>query len=84
MGSNPLAILTTCIGAYPKPGYISGSHWSEADPSDNDDSEARGFSYVNSQPDTDTVEFLDRATRDAIEDQLECGIDVPTDGEQRR
>ncbi len=84
MGSKALAILTTCIGAYPKPRYISDSRWSESVPQDNDDSETRGFSYVSSQPDTDTVELLDRATRDAIEDQLECGIDIPTDGEQRR
>ncbi|MDH3692702.1 MAG: 5-methyltetrahydropteroyltriglutamate--homocysteine methyltransferase, partial [Gammaproteobacteria bacterium] len=27
---------------------------------------------------------MDRATRQAVQDQVACGIDIPTDGEQRR
>ena len=77
-------IKTTCIGAYPRPDYISVTHWSEADVSAGGESEPRTFSYVTSTADQDTTESLDRATRQAIEDQVACGIDIPTDGEQRR
>ena len=29
-------------------------------------------------------QLLQRATREAVEDQVNAGIDIPTDGEQRR
>lgn len=76
-----MPILTTTIGAYPKPDYVTVPDW-----------------FVN--PDTahptagwaEAVEALGdgaetifaRGTRDCIEDQVGCGIDIPTDGEIRR
>ena len=79
-----MAIKTTCIGAYPKPAYLSATRWSETDDQDGGGSDARPFRYVNSIPNQDTIELLDQATHEAVEDQVACGIDVPTDGEQRR
>jgi methionine synthase II (cobalamin-independent) len=79
-----MPIQTTCIGAYPKPDYIQRSDWSETDTGGIGQSGARGFAYTLDHPDSVTSELLDRATREAIQDQVACGVDVPTDGEQRR
>lgn len=79
-----MAIETTCIGAYPKPSYLRVGNWIESGDALRGEQETRAFSYVTEHPDEDDVELLDRATREVIEDQVACGIDIPTDGEQRR
>ena len=79
-----MGILTTCVGAYPKPDYIVASQWSETLSQSNDSTDARAFSYTSRTPNADSSELLDSATRDAIDDQIACGIDIPSDGEQRR
>jgi len=78
-----MTIKTTCIGAYPKPDFVHDGNWSESEQSGGD-TDTREFSYVSASTAADSVELLDRATKEAIEDQLACGIDTPTDGEQRR
>ena len=75
-----MTIKTTCIGAYPKPDFIHDGNWSES----GGDDDTREFSYVSDNAPSDSLELLDRATKEAIDDQLACGIDIPTDGEQRR
>ena len=77
-----MAIETTCIGAYPKPSYLRVGNWSESSQAAGDEQDARAFSYVAEC--IDDPELLDRATREAVQDQVSCGIDIPTDGEQRR
>lgn len=81
-----MTIKTTCIGAYPKPDYIHDGNWSESGQlgQSGDDAESRQFSYVSGNASSDSLELLDRATKQAIDDQFACGIDIPTDGEQRR
>ena len=77
-----MAIETTCIGAYPKPSYLRVGNWSESGEDSGDGQEARAFSYVAEC--SDDPELLDRATREAVLDQISCGVDILTDGEQRR
>jgi len=79
-----MGILTTCIGAYPKPDYINIANWSESDSGAAGDPETRGFTYVSGEAVQVSPELLDRATSEAVQDQVDCGIDIPTDGEQRR
>jgi len=79
-----MPIPTTCIGAYPKPDYIQRSGWRETGADGNSEAGARGFTYALGQPGLVSDELLDRATREAILDQVRCGVDLPTDGEQRR
>jgi 5-methyltetrahydropteroyltriglutamate--homocysteine methyltransferase len=76
-----MSITTTCIGAYPKPGYVDIGNFAETG---NDDGATRAFSYTQDSADQVAEALLQRATADAIRDQLDCGIDIPTDGEQRR
>ncbi len=77
-----MSLQTTCIGAYPKPDYVAIGNFAETDQQRDD--QARAFTYTQDDADQVPEELLRRATRDAIEDQLACGIDIPTDGEQRR
>jgi 5-methyltetrahydropteroyltriglutamate--homocysteine methyltransferase len=78
-----MSILTTCIGAYPKPGYIDIGNFSETE-EQIDDSSTRSFSYTPDNTDQVSETLLVKATGEAIDDQLSCGVDTPTDGEQRR
>ncbi len=75
-------MLTTCIGAFPKPDYITIGNWKETIANSTDTS--REFTYTDDNAGTVSDQLLDRATAEAIEDQVFCGVDVPTDGEQRR
>jgi 5-methyltetrahydropteroyltriglutamate--homocysteine methyltransferase len=77
-----MAIPTTCIGAYPKPDYIEIGNFAETE--EQDDSVTRAFTYTQDNADKVPEESLIRATHEAIQDQIDCGIDIPTDGEQRR
>ncbi len=78
-----MALLTTTIGAYPKPGYVPFVTWSAAH------GVARGYptktydDYLKNRP-ADAEERLDRATQEVVRDQVAAGIDIPSDGETRR
>jgi len=76
-----MPILTTTIGAYPKPEYVTVPDWfynpDTADPT------AGWAEAVEALGDGAEAVFA-RGTRDAIEDQVRCGIAIPTDGEIRR
>ena len=81
-----MALLTTTIGAYPKPKYLEVPDWWT------DTRRGRGytFDYVSDYENAienlgdSAEEVFARATKDAIDDQLESGIDIVTDGEMRR
>jgi 5-methyltetrahydropteroyltriglutamate--homocysteine methyltransferase len=77
-----MKIITTCIGAYPKPDYIEIGNFAETE--NQDHSATRAFTYTHDTADQVAEELLIKATQAAIQDQLDCGIDIPTDGEQRR
>ncbi len=77
-----MSIQTTCIGAFPKPDYVTTGNWAETE--QQEDGETRSFTYTNDGACNAPVDSLDRATTDAIVDQVNCGVDIPTDGEQRR
>jgi len=79
-----MALRTTCIGAYPKADYVNVATWCETESPAGGESSARQFRYASARQSSDTEAMLDRATRDAIADQVACGIDIPSDGEQRR
>ncbi len=76
-------LTTTCIGAWPKPANITTGAWAEAG-SEIKPEQSRSFEYLTEASESDDVAALDEATCQAVLDQLTCGIDIPTDGEQRR
>ncbi len=81
-----MAIQTTCIGAYPKPDYVPIIDWFQQ----NEGLAASGGDVTRQA--TKIIEDFDgnnealfvKATQAAIEDQVNAGVDIPTDGEQRR
>jgi 5-methyltetrahydropteroyltriglutamate--homocysteine methyltransferase len=76
-----MPLVTTCIGAYPKPGYLPIRDWFQVghDAADYTEQVLRGYARAEG-----AEALFDRATREAVADQVACGIDIPTDGEQRR
>ena len=78
-----MPIRTTCIGAYPKPDYLPISDWFQVacDDAGYTDKVIEKWSEEKLRADRD---LFDRATAEAVADQIACGIDLPTDGEQRR
>ena len=72
---------TTCIGAWPKPDYVPITDWFQVG-HDARDYNDRVLKSWNENP--EIQQALDRATAEAVGDQIACGIDIPTDGEIRR
>ena len=78
-----MPLKTTCLGAYPKPDYVPIRDWFQVghDAEDYNEQVLRRWSDGLSD---DARALMDQATRAVIADQIECGIDLPTDGEIRR
>ena len=79
-----MGIRTTCIGAYPKPDYVPIRDWFQIE---------RGLTHAAGEvtrrasavdEDAAIEDLYRKATQAAVADQVACGIDIPTDGEQRR
>ena len=76
-----MPIRTTCIGAFPKPAYVPIKDWFQVD--------LGATNYVAdvvavwTDDPTHEAAFA-QATAQVVADQVECGITIPTDGEQRR
>ena len=71
-----MGLLTTCIGAYPKPDYVNLPDWFEdldtPDPTS-------GWAEAMDAMGEEAIEILNRGTREAVLDQVNAGIDIPTD-----
>ncbi len=78
-----MALLTTTIGAYPKPDYVNLPDWFRDGGPNTDDPTGHRTAFLRGSGD-EIEEMLARATHDAVRDQVDAGIDVPTDGEIRR
>ncbi|MFK7938945.1 MAG: cobalamin-independent methionine synthase II family protein [Roseovarius sp.] len=78
-----MPLLTTALGAFPKPDYVPIQDWFQVqhDADDYHEKVTQGWSQAKMD---DAQAVFDRATAEAVADQLTCGIDIPTDGEQRR
>ena len=77
------ALLTTTIGAYPRPDYVDLPDWFRDGGPNTDDPTGRRTA-LRRQSGDDVEEMLARATREAVRDQVDAGVDIPTDGETRR
>ncbi len=78
-----MALLTTTIGSYPKPDYVPVTDWFRTD----NMSLPRPAEVTASHAKTPTSEMevlFARAAQEVVREQVELGIDVPTDGEVRR
>ncbi len=76
-----MPLLTTTIGAWPKPDFVTVPDWFENP--DTPDPTA-GWAEAVAALGDDAEAVFARGTRAAVEDQVACGVDVPSDGEIRR
>lgn len=81
-----MAIETTCIGAYPKPDYVPMRDWFQIKMglTDTAGEVTRRANELENEDPAEIEALYVRATKEAIEDQVACGVTNPTDGEQRR
>jgi 5-methyltetrahydropteroyltriglutamate--homocysteine methyltransferase len=73
-------VLTAIVGSYPKPRYVYSHNGRSL-------LDSFGFAFDRRQTELGPAEFeklLDRAALQAIKDQNRAGIDIMTDGEERR
>ena len=73
-------VLTAIVGSYPKPRYLYRQNGRSL-------LDSFGFSFERRRKELGQAEFtrlLDRAALGAINDQNRAGIDIITDGEERR
>jgi 5-methyltetrahydropteroyltriglutamate--homocysteine methyltransferase len=73
-------VLTAIVGSYPKPRYVYRRNGRSL-------LDSFGYAFEGRKAEIGQAEFarlLDRAALEAIEDQNRAGIDIMTDGEERR
>jgi len=69
-----MGLLTTTIGAYPKPEYVKLPDWfGNLDTSD----PTRGWAEALNAMGDDVNAILERGTHEAVNDQVDAGIDIP-------
>ncbi len=76
-----MPIRTTCVGAFPKPDFVPIKDWFQVDLGDESYAD-QVISRWTDDPEHDVT--FRRATEQVVKAQIECGISIPTDGEQRR
>ncbi len=77
-------MLTTTIGAYPKPDAVPIRDWFGKDGGTDTAEPTAGYAETVARHAGTIEAVLDRATRAVVAEQVELGIDIPTDGEIRR
>ena len=78
-----VTIPTTTIGAYPKPADAPVPMWTNMGEQRRAAPTMVYDALVEDQS-AETKRTLDRMTMDAVREQVDCGITIPTDGEIRR
>ena len=79
-----MRILTTCIGAFPKPTYVPVIDWFTVDIGANTSRATELYDELLEATQESSEDLFAMATREIIQDQEKAGIDIPTDGEIRR
>jgi len=77
-------MLTTTIGAYPKPAEVPVRDWFQMAGGTDTPEPTAGYAETVRQYGDRLQAILDRATTLVVREQVELGIDIPTDGEVRR
>ena len=77
-----MVLHTTTIGAFPKPAYVPVDDWFGGQSVMENPTQRRTEALARAGDKAEDL-FV-RATREVVRDQIDAGIDVPTDGEVRR
>ena len=77
-------MLTTVIGAYPKPDYLKITDWFNAAGGTDTANPTKLYEDEIKKMGVDAEAIFKKAASEVIKDQLDCGIDIITDGEIKR
>ena len=77
-------MLTTVIGAYPKPSYLKLPDWFNVEGGTDTQYPTKDYQNAIKKMGGKAESIFQKATEEVIKDQIECGIDIVTDGEVRR
>ena len=77
-------MLTTVIGAYPKPDYLKITDWFNAKGGTDTATPTKFYEDEIKKMGADAESIFEKAAKEVIKDQLDCGIDIITDGEIKR
>ena len=79
-----MALTTTTIGAYPKPGFLPLSDWFAGTEGTDTPHPTEAYETEVARMGAEADALFAKAAAQVIGDQVEAGIDIPTDGEVRR
>jgi len=77
-------MITTVIGAYPKPSFLKLPDWFKVGGGIDTEHPTEDYNKAIKSMGSEAESLFLRATKEVIEDQIECGIDIVTDGEVKR
>ena len=77
-------ILTTTIGAYPKPDFLTLPDWFKDEKGTDAEYPTSKWEQAKLKMGEEYEVQIKLASESIIKDQIECGIDIITDGEVRR
>ena len=77
-------MLSTVIGAYPKPEYLKITDWFNAQGGTDTANPTKYYTQEVNQMGEKAEELFVQAAQEVIKDQIDCGLDIVTDGEIRR
>lgn len=79
-----MPLVTTCIGAYPKPANLQLPDWFNIPAGPDTANPTKLWQQAFDALGEDAEKILSRAVKDVINQQVGAGIDIPTDGEVPR
>jgi 5-methyltetrahydropteroyltriglutamate--homocysteine methyltransferase len=79
-----MPLPTTTIGAYPKPDFVPVPDWFRAEEGPDTSRPTEGYLEAIARMGEEAEGLFARGVEQVVADQVEAGIDIPTDGEVRR
>ena len=76
-----MPLLTTTIGAYPKPDYVKLPDWFNNSEGPDTANPTESWEEALAALGPQAAQIIARGVHEAVTDQVEAGIDIPTDGE---
>ncbi len=76
-----MSLLTTCIGAYPKPDFVRLPDWFNLPAGPELAAPTERWAEAMAQLGADAEDIIARGVAQAVGDQIDAGIDIPSDGE---
>lgn len=79
-----MSIVTTCIGAYPKPDCVNLPDWFNIPAGPDTAEPTKRWAEAMAWMGEDAEALISRGVEQVVKDQVDAGIDIPTDGEVPR